>query len=252
MRYVRIILPIIFLATIIGCEDASNDATGRESTGQAGSMTRYTIQGNYLYVVTDRSLKTYLVLNETFSELETQELGFGLETIFSTPGYLYLGANDGMYIYDISNPSRPEFVFRYAHILACDPVVVQGNRAYITLRSDANACGRSVNELQIVDITDRHNPHLIINYPMESPRGLAVDGSYLFLCEGPAGLKVFDISNELNIQELQHLESIHSYDVIARTGRLTVTGEDGIFQFQYPSGGASPLKLLSKITVNRQ
>jgi hypothetical protein len=251
MRYVRIMLPVLFLAVFFGCEDASNDGARGENTGQAGSMTRYTIQGNYLYVVTDRALKTYLVLNETFSELETQELSFGLETIFSTPGYLYLGANDGMYIYDISNPSRPEFVFRYAHIVACDPVVVQGNRAYITLR-DGNGCGRAVNELQIVDITDRNNPHLITSYPMQSPRGLGVDGNYLFLCEGSGGLKVFDITNELNIQELQHLETIPSYDVIARSGRLTVTGEDGIFQFQYPSGGPSVLKLLSKITVNRQ
>jgi hypothetical protein len=49
---------------------------------------------------------------------------------------------------------------------------------------------------------------------------------------------------------LEHRDDFFAYDVIAREGLATITGEDGIFQFSY---GETPdeITLLSKIPVLR-
>jgi hypothetical protein len=246
MRFDKTIsLLLLFLA--FGC---SEDNPAAQSIGQGGSTTRYTIQDHYLYVVDDVSLRVYDIADKKFVQVHEAEIGFGIETIFSRPDYLYLGASDGMYIFDLVDPQVPAFVFRYDHILSCDPVVVQGNRAYVTLSAMAENCNRGVNVLEIIDITDRYSPRLVTDYPMNSPRGISVDGDLLFVCEGPHGLKVLDISNEFEIKELQALTSHHAFDVIAGSNRLTVTGQDGIFQYSYPAQGAQVLDFLSKIPVN--
>jgi hypothetical protein len=250
MRYIKTIVGMLILL-MSAC--SSNDATtSMDSVGQGGSTTRYTIQNNFLYVVTNVSLKVFDISGNNFTQLSSQEVGFGVETIFSRPDYLYLGSNDGMYIYKLHDPVSPEFVFRYQHIVACDPVVVQGDRAYVTLSSGVGNCNRDVNELQIIDITDRYHPELVTTYVMQSPRGLAVDGDYAFISEGEFGLTVLDISDEHNIRIVETLTDFNALDVIVRANRLTVTGEDGIFQYSYPAAEGNFLTLLSKIPVLRQ
>ncbi len=239
-------LALLIVLTVSCGEDSS---PAESSTGQGGSMTRFAIQNDYLYVASHQNIEVFSLSGETFSKLGAVSVGFGLETIFARGEYLYLGANDAMYIYSIANPATPEFVFRYSHIESCDPVVVQGNRAYVTLRS-GTACNRGVNALEIIDISDPYNPELIANYPMTSPHGLGVSGKYLFLCEGEAGLKVFDLTNEKDISLLVSRTDFFAYDVIASSQKVTVTGEDGIFQFVYPEGEEF-LQLLSKIPVER-
>lgn len=85
---------------------------------------------------------------------------------------------------------------------------------------------------------------------MLSPHGLAVDNNLLFLCEGENGLKVYDISNEEQIELVVHLKDLVAYDLIARNGILIVTGEDGVFQYRFDPGTGA-LEMLSKIPVSR-
>jgi hypothetical protein len=238
------ILSILFL---LGC--ASEPAIDSSATGQGGSMTRFAISNHYLYVVDNAKINVFDISDHTFKKLNAVSVESGLETIFARGEYLYLGANDAMYIYSIARPESPEFIFRYAHIVSCDPVVVQGNRAYVTLRN-GTWCNRGNNALEIIDISNPYDPVLISNHSMQSPHGLAVDQNLVFLCEGEFGLKVFDISNENEIILLEHVVSLHAYDVIARNGMLIVTGEDGVSQYRYGSG-EKIIELLSKIPVNR-
>jgi hypothetical protein len=248
MRYAKILSYIFVFGIFLSCESDSNagfaDSGG---TGQGGSMTRFSIQGNRMYILDQHALNVFDITNDNLSQVNTVDVGFGLETIFANGEFLYLGARDGMYIYSIANADAPSFVFRYSHIVSCDPVVVQGNRAYVTLRS-GTSCNLGENALEIIDITDRYNPTLIRNYRMESPHGLAVDGNLLFICEGERGLKIFDITNENDIELKQNLKDFFAYDIIARQGVATVTGEDGIFQYSYTG---EKIELVSKIPVSR-
>src|SRR5688500_11944028 len=131
MRFLRL---AIVWALVISCEsDSTVDL--QSGTGQAGSMTRFAIAGNHLYLLESTSTKVLSLSDSTLVAGETVDVDSGMETIFANGEYLDLGASNGMYIYTIADPARPAFVFQYEHIVACDPVVVQGNRAYITMRS---------------------------------------------------------------------------------------------------------------------
>jgi len=246
MQYNKLLLSLFLLALVMGCENEGMQMS--DGTGQGGSMTRFAISGNYLYLVNHTSIKVFDITGGNFEQREEVHVGWGVETIFAREDYLYLGANDAMYIYSIEDPVRPSFIFRYQHILSCDPVVVQGTRAYVTLRS-GSTCNRGVNALEIIDISDPYQPVLIKNYPMSSPHGLGVDNNFLFLCEGDRGFKVFDITDERDIVLMEHRDDFFAYDVIAREGVATVTGEDGIFQFSY--GSEPEITQLSKIPVER-
>jgi hypothetical protein len=251
MRFNKLSLIVLSLVVTLSCQDSdtSGSFADSSSTGQAGSMTRFAINGNYMYVVDNSAVKVFNITAGKFQQIREVSIGFGMETIFAKGDYLYLGANDAMYIYSIADAEHPTFVFRYAHIVSCDPVVVQGNRAYVTLRG-GSFCNRGTNALEIIDISDPYDPKLIKNYPMESPYGLGIDNKLLFICEGEKGLKVFDITEEQNIRLAAHLTDFFAYDIIARQGTATITGEDGIFQYSY-NYDASAVNLLSKIPVTR-
>src|SRR5690606_21363599 len=83
----------------------------------------------------------------------TVSIGFDVETIFPYGEKLFIGSASAMYIYDISDPKNPARQGTVSHIRACDPVVADGNYAYVTLRNNNSGCGGSQNILNIYDIS---------------------------------------------------------------------------------------------------
>ena len=225
---------------------ASNSSS---SSGQGGSMARFTLLNDHLYTVGQSNLSLFDVraaANPTF--LKSINLGWGVETIFPYENKLFIGTNRGMHIFNAADATNPLKLSTYSHVFACDPVVVQGKYAYVTLRT-GNFCRQATNQLEVVDIEDPSNPKQIAVYPMQNPHGLSVNGNNLFLCEGDYGLKSFNITNKNKIGDnlLQHLKTIKSFDVIAGPKSLIVTGDDGVYQFNYSN--ATSLGQLSKIKV---
>jgi hypothetical protein len=82
---------------------------------------------------------------------------------------------------------------------------------------------------------------------------LSIKNNILYLCDGNAGLKVFDASNDLEIGNnlLSSDNSIATYDVIASPYRdvLLVIGKDGLAQ--YNIANPSSIVKLSTIPVLR-
>ena len=98
-------------------------------------MARFTIVDDYLYTIDSWTLKSYDIsdqLNPVYKE--DVNLGWGIETIFPYNGNLFIGAQSGMHIYNLDNKESPEWVSTYEHMTSCDPVVVQGDYAFVTLR----------------------------------------------------------------------------------------------------------------------
>jgi len=218
-------------------------------TGIGGSMARFTISQGHLYAVTWYSLIPMQISDPVNPNvLPEVRLGFGIETIFPYQDKLFIGAQNGMHIYDVANPAAPERLSMYRHINACDPVVVQGRYAYVTLRSGTECDGFS-NQLDVVDISDLRNPQLFKTFEMANPHGLAIDGDRLFICEGEFGLKYFDASNPAKIggSLLAHYDNFHAFDVIAYQEVLMMIGRDGLYQYDYSDPTA--LKLLSVIQI---
>ncbi|GAA4936276.1 hypothetical protein GCM10023314_05810 [Algibacter agarivorans] len=166
----------------------------------------------------------------------TQYAGWNIETMFQADDYLYLGSTNGMYIYDLVNPSLPEYVSEFTHWEGCDPVVVDGNYAYVTLRG-GNACGQLESVLEVIDITDKKNPTLAKRYGLDNPYGLGIKGNTLFICDGTSGLKLFNKADPLNISMAKVFKDIQSKDVIPLEDILLMIGDDTLYQYDYVNDG---------------
>jgi hypothetical protein len=239
----------LMMALLSACGGGGSDGSSASSsdTGTAGSMSRFAIVDDHLYTIADDRLQIFDISTPSSPEPWAQFwVGFNIETLFSYQSHLYIGANDGVYIYENSNPEFPEFVSLFRHFRGCDPVVVQGNYAYVTLRG-SGACPGAVNQLDIIDISIPSQPTLVKSYPMQGPQGLGIDGNLLFVCDGIAGLKVFDAVNPMQIQSLQTVADLDCYDVIPLQENLVVSDELGILQYNY---AALPMQLQSDIPVD--
>ena len=253
---------LILLIMLFSCESSSDvvlnngsgfsDAgAGSESgTGIGGSMARFTIVGDYLYTVDSYNLNTFDISDQINPNFKTEvNLGWGVETIFPYDNKLFIGAQNGMHIYDLLNKEEPKWISTYQHITSCDPVVVQGDYAFVTLRGGTECQGFN-NQLDIIDISKIDEPTLFKSYPMINPHGLGVDGECLFITEGEYGLKMYNISNLDNINLTEHFKDISSVDVIPFMDVLMVIGNDGFHQYSYDCDKGE-IGYISTIPINR-
>lgn len=236
---------LLLLLSLAGCGDGANgEASGNGTQGQGGSLARFMVTGDTLYTISGGNLR---VLDISEPENPTHDhdlyLGLDIETLFQYEHHLFIGSRTGVYVYRNTEPANPEFVSLFSHARSCDPVVVQGQYAYVTLRTNSS-CWGNLNQLDILDISDIENPVLAYSYELHEPKGLAVDGSLLFICDGDAGLLLFDISDVAALKLADSVENINCNDVIANNGTLIVTAQGEIYQLDYSS---LPMRLLSSI-----
>lgn len=207
--------------------------TGSPGAGIGGSLAKFTIYDDFLYTIDWTDMRLFDISDETTPEkTQTIPLGWGIETIYPYGDKLFLGAQNGMHIYDNANPASPQWLSTYEHINSCDPVVVQDDWAYVTLRS-GNACAGFTNQLDVVNISDLSNPYRHTTYQMENPHGLGIDNDCLFITEGANGMKFLNVSNLDDITLVDEIRDIQAIDVIALNDVLMVIGEDGFYQYSY-------------------
>ncbi|TKG91121.1 hypothetical protein EYV94_22205 [Puteibacter caeruleilacunae] len=211
-----------------------NTETG-SSYGVSGSMARFGLLDNTLYSIDEHRLFVFDISDATQTEMKTSDyLTWGMETLFITNEHLFLGTMNGMHIYSVEDRFKPEFISNFAHVTSCDPVVVQGDYAYVTLRG-GTTCGGDLNQLDVVNVSNYAQPFLAKSYDMVGPYGLGIDDELLFVCDGDAGLKVYDVTLPLAIDQhqLAHFPGINAYDVIPLGESLLMIGKDGLYQYDY-------------------
>ncbi len=219
-----------FVTTLDGAKQWSSGA------GTGGSMARFMLNDDFLYLIAHPwMLKTVDAEKaDKMSVVDSVNVPRTMETLFKLEDKLFIGTTTGMLIYDISNATRPRQISSYDHITACDPVVVDGQYAYVTLRT-GTMCANGQNLLEVIDISSITNPYLVKSYPMFNPHGLGVDGNILFICDGKAGLKIYDKSDPLAIitNQIAHYPDFDTFDVIPMNGILMLIGAGGIYQYNY-------------------
>ena len=231
--------------------DASTGASGASflsGTGKAGSTARFAIYEDNLYALHSWQMSVFSIGAST-DFIRNVAVQWNAETLFPAQGNMFIGTQNGMLVYSLTDPSNPQFLSEYWHWTSCDPVVVDGDRAYVTL-STGRTCQGDLNVLQVLDISNISNPFLIRQYNMTNPKGLGVDGELLFLCDGSAGLKVYDRTNDtqIDVNRLATFANINTNDVIPMDGILLMTSEEEIYQYDY----TDPLNIsqLSLIPAN--
>jgi len=206
------------------------DGSGGGQNGQGGSTARFVIVGNLLYCIDASDMIVFNISAPEKPKLVGRvDIGFGIETLFFYRDYLFIGSNTGMFIYDARDVKLPVKVGEFRHVRACDPVVVEENRAYVTLRSGAR-CGQVDPALHIVDITDVTNSTLLSSYGMEGPIGLAVVNGIAYVCDQSA-VRILNVRDEKNVKEIQRIDVANAFDTIYSNGLLFIVGPMGIYVY---------------------
>ena len=225
----------------------SSSLSSASPYGAGGSMARFALINNTLYTVGSSDLNVFNISNLSDPAYVTNKnIGWNIETIYPFQNKLFIGSTTGMFIYDVSNPSNPKQEGQFSHFTSCDPVIADGQYAYVTLRT-GNRCNGFVNELDLVDIGNLSNPVLKKSYGMTNPHGLSKDGNILFVCDGNNGLKIYNAANATNLQPVKTFAGIDTYDVIAFNGIAIVVAKDGLYQYNYSN--INNISLLSRITI---
>ena len=229
-------------------DGTTNTADGGSSVGVGGSMARFTATLEALYTTSSSQLSTININDDAFSVVNKEYIGWNVETIFPYDDKLFFGTQTGMLIYDISIPLAPQYITSFSHIRSCDPVVVHDTLAYITLRS-GSSCWTTTNRLDIVNIKTITEPNLVHSVSMVNPHGLGISDTILFVCDGEAGLKVYDVSNPLEFEnhKLAEFPDINAYDAIPFNEILMLIGEDGLMQYTYSD--PTNIQLISSISL---
>ena len=227
---------------------ASGGGIGPRGTGNGGSMARFALAGDYLYTISETDLYPFNIQAPRSPVLgDNIDIGMDIETIFPYENNLFIGSQTGMFIYDLSSPSSPSFISEFTHMRSCDPVVVEGDYAYVTMRS-GNSCGGWTNELNVVDISSLSNPTLVRTVWMSNPHGLGIEDGNLFVCDGDAGLKIYSAMDPNSITLVDTKSEINAFDVILNGDVIMMIGSDGLYQYDYTD--IENLELLSTIPVN--
>jgi len=236
-----------------GVRSGTPTAGGGNSYGVGGSMARFITYDDYLYALESTyKLRTIDISSEGDPVVMNEQYLWGnIETVFISGHFMYVGSSSGMHILSLEEPSVPILLTTYQHITSCDPVVVDGNRAYVTLRA-GNFCGGTQNLLEVIDISDKNAPERMVSYAMSEPYGLGIDGNTLFICEGEYGLKVYDATDPYSItsHKIAQFNQIHAHDVIPLSSFLFMIGEDGFYIYDYSD--LNNIFLLGKILVSQQ
>jgi hypothetical protein len=227
---------------------AVSSAPTQNSQGISGSITKMTLVNDYLYVMESGVLIPFDISNPT-NPISNNGISTwrNVETLFAYNTNIFMGTTTGMLIYNTTDPRSPQHISTVNHMTACDPVVVQDNYAYVTVRSGGTSCMGELNQLDVIDISNIESPELKKSFQMKNPHGLGIDGTTLFICDGDAGLKVFDAANPLTSGDelIKKFGNIQATDIIPFNNIAIVIGDDGIYQYDYTNN--EDLTLLSKI-----
>lgn len=235
------------MAAEVSSKAAVNPGSG-SGPGVGGSLARFTINGDHLYMLDGADLQVADISGGTMVAKNRSYISWDIETIFPYKENLFIGSSSGMHIMDISTPESPVKLSTYEHVRSCDPVVVDDKYAYVTLRS-GTTCQGFTNQLEIIDVENLTAPQLLKTYPMTNPHGLGIDNTTLFICDGNDGLKAFNAAdiNAIDKNLLAHYKDINARDVIPYDNTLIMIGEDGLFQYDYTN--PKDIRLLSTIAI---
>lgn len=224
---------IILAGDALATFESSNTAP----IGTGGSYARFQILNDALYTIDTYKLNVFNIADpvNAFFDKEvymTQWFGGGeFETLFIQKDILFVGSTTGMYTVNAEDEFNPYFVSGFSHATACDPVVVFGNTAYITVRG-GSSCGAIDDQINVIDVTDIAAPTLLSTYLVNEPYGLGIKNGVLYVGCGDNGLKVFNAVDSTNLT-LENTYPINVKDIIPLNSHLIVVGDNHIIQYSY-------------------
>jgi hypothetical protein len=174
--------------------------------GGAGSLSQMMVHGKTLYVLSAAQgiNKGWLTSFDLTRPAQPRvrhviALDNGPEALQRHDNLLLIAGRDAVVTASLGVESRPRLLgeFRQDCPVNYDPIVVQGTIGYRTIIVE----GRRINctsRLEVIDLSQPHQPVLRTTYPITRPRGLAVLGERLFVADEYQGVITFDIADPVN------------------------------------------------------
>ncbi len=248
-KYIIIIGMALTILSACTKESTESNAIGTDGAGVGGSTARFTIVGNHLYTVDHENLNVFDITNPLKpNKLGSNNIGRDIETIFARDEKtIFIGSQNGMFIYDVSNPLLIAELAAVPHFRSCDPVVANQDYAFVTLNSEgtpnSRRCWGNTNQLLTYNVSNPSNTYLIRTYNLNKPKGLGLHGDDLFVCDNL--LRWYDATNPANLV-IKKSFNISAHDIIPLDSSLILVGDEGITQLGIASDS---IWFLSKIVT---
>ena len=217
-----------------GCMTCSDNsfapmASPAPTGGGGSSFATFAVVDNELYRVDRDDLIVYDVTDaQKPAKVSSVHVDWDIETLYPTSNLLFVGGRLGMYIFDRIDPLHPKQLSKIEHTVACDPVVVEGTTAFVTLRQ-MGGCGGGSDELMCVNIADPSQPKVVGEKPITTPWGLAVQNSQLFLSHGDSGYSLLDVSKPDAPEVKANWPTLATRDFIWSGNTLFVMSQDNVY-----------------------
>ncbi len=215
--------------------DAAGPTTSGGSSNTSGSINTFSTNAHHLYLLSSNEIVSFNISDPT-APIQQSKVGLTRwgETILATDSHLFIGTTSGMQIYSAPTNGTPSYVSEITHVVACDPVAVDGNFAYYTIRSGSN-CGQTANALGVVDISSIATPVLLGEFELSNPFGLAAQNNKVWVCDNSSGVKCFDASipSTTGNNLLSTFGGTTAYDIIMNGSTAIVMGENSLIQIDY-------------------
>jgi hypothetical protein len=140
--------------------------------------------------------------------------------------HAYVAADSaGLRILDLSDPAAPRETASLATPDMCAASVrVSGELAFVWTNS-VNIFS-TIEQILIVDISDPSAPLVLKTINTNYVRGLAVSGSYLYVCSYDKGFQVFDISDPAMASEIKRVAMAPTVHGMSISGNYAYVTED--------------------------
>jgi hypothetical protein len=224
MKFVQHIkISAFIIISFAACsKETGVDASSASGTGKGGSLARFTIAANHLYLADYATVEVYDI-NDPANPVKKNSVSvdFGIETIFPYQDKLFIGSTTGMFIYSITNPASPVKLAEARHVRSCDPVVANGTTAYVTLRG-GSPCGPAEDGLYIYDITNVSSPVQKSLLRISTPYGLGVKDTIVYVCRGSNGLSVVNVKNPSSPKLMYTITEGNNFNDVIPYGNLLI------------------------------
>lgn len=226
------------------CQNSGTSPTTPGGSGKSGSLARFALTDHYLYTVDQTTLRLFDVSQGGAKFITSVPIGFSIETIFARGNTLFLGASDGVHIYDITVRQSPKHLSTYRHITSCDPVVADEQYAYSTLSTGWTTCWRGMNVLDIIDVSDLRSPLRVSSMLLTNPIGLGLtSANRLVVCDN--GLKLLNVTDRKKPELLHAISAEKPFDIIPYNDRFIAVIPGGLVNYTVANDS---LQLVGKLS----
>lgn len=249
----KLTLCMVALSLISACKlDLESNDGPESSDGTIIPSADFIVQNNHLITIESTFAKVYSLtdstkplLEQTYSSTDDLEL----ETLYEyKANMLMIGTKEGTYFKDHSTPGELGEITFSTLFTSCDSFVTQGNYLYMALRSD-QACSstnnsKGDNQLLVYNILKVDQPVLVKSIDIDSPYGLGINGTELFVCYDQGTLE-FDLTTPtLPVQVGDYSQQCN--DIIAAEDPMVLSNDDGISLTEYANPGLTELAIIRK------